>query len=240
MFLRVPLTAPPQAPAGWRLERVSVDMRDGVRIEGVLVIPPVSRPPLVLYFGGNAEEVTLDAASAERTYGPRAVLLVNYRGYGASGGNPGERSMIADAVELHDWAMRRRDLDTSRIAIHGRSLGTGVAIALAAQSPARCVVLTSPYASALDIAREAYPWLPVRLLMRNPFESDKRAPRVKSPALVLIGEADDVIAPRHSRRLASLLGGPVEIASFPGFGHNDLSLNPGYDAAIRAFLDRCL
>ena len=215
-------------------------MRDGVALGGVLVLPPIPRPPLVIYFGANAEEVTGDAPGAEATYGPRAVLLVNYRGYGASGGRPGERELVSDALEIHDWAARRPDIDGSRIAIHGRSLGTGVAVALAAARPVRCVVLTSPYASVLQIAREAYPWLPVALLLRHPFDSARRAGGAKAPALILIGEADDVIAPRHSRRLAASWGGPVEVASFPGFGHNDLSVNPRYDAAIRGFLDRCL
>jgi hypothetical protein len=228
------------APRGWRIEETKLRMRDGVQLAGVLVLPPVPRPPLVIYFGGNAEDAMLDAPNADQTYGPRAVLLVNYRGYGASGGRPGERALVGDALEIFDWASRRADLDGSRIAVHGRSLGSGVAVQLAAERPARCVVLTSPYSSAVDIAREVYPWLPVALLLRHPFDSASRAPRVKAPALMLIGEADRVIPPRHSHRLAALWGGPVEEVSFPGFGHDDLSLNPRYDAAIRTFLDHRL
>jgi len=228
------------APRGWRIEETKLRMRDGVQLAGVLVLPPVPRPPLVIYFGGNAEDATLDAPGADRTYGPRAALFVNYRGYGASEGRPGERALVGDALEIFDWAARRADIDASRIAVHGRSLGSGVAVQLAFARPARCVVLTSPYRSAVDIAREVYPWLPVALLLRHPFDSGKRAPRVKAPALVLVGEADRVIPAHHSHRLAALWGGPVEEVSFPGFGHDDLSLNPRYDAAIRAFLDRCL
>jgi len=240
LFVRAAAPQPAHAPAGWRLEPVAIPVHGGVTLRGVLVLPPVAHPAVVIYFGANGEQVTEEAWHADRTWGPRALLLVNYRGYGASDGEPGERAMVSDAAEIRAWAMHRPDLDSSRIAFHGRSLGTGVAVALAAQTPTRCLILTSPYASILDLAHEAYPWLPVGLLLRHPFDSARRAPRVKSRTLVIIGEADDVIAPRHSRRLAGRLGGPVEIASFPHAGHNDLSDDPRYDAAVRGFLDRCL
>jgi fermentation-respiration switch protein FrsA (DUF1100 family) len=227
-------------PAGWKLESVSLTTADGTRIAGVLVLPSVERAPLVIYFGGNAEEVTAYAPFAAETYGERAVLFVNYRGYGESSGSPSERALVADAAELYDWAAREPSIDGARIAVHGRSLGSGVAVQLAAVRPVKCVLLTSPFASALDVGREMYPWLPVALLLRHPFDSAARAPQLHMPLLVLVGEADTLIAPRHSERLASLWGGPVERASFPGFGHNDIDLHPRYAHAIRDFLDRRL
>ena len=230
----------PAAPVSWRVEDVSYTARDGTVLAGVLVLPPVERAPLVIYFGGNAEEVTSYAPLVSATYGPRAVLLVNYRGYGNSGGRPSEKALVADATELFDWAARRAEIDADRIALHGRSLGSGVAVQVAAARPARCVVLTSPFASMLDLAKEMYPWLPVSLLLRHPFDSAAHAPQLKIPALFLMGEADDLIPMRHSERLAGLWGGPAERVSFAGFGHNDLDLNPRYAAAIHAFLDRCL
>ena len=214
-------------------------MRDGTRLSGVLARPVAGKPPLVVYFGGNAEEVTAYAAHAPETYGERAALFMNYRGYGASGGRPGEAALVSDAAEIYDWASRRTDLDTSRIALHGRSLGTGVAVQLAAARPARCVVLTSPFASALDVAREMYPWLPVAMLLRHPFDSAAHAPKLRAPVLILSGSADTLIRPHHSDKLAKLWGGHVERMSFEGFGHNDIDLHPGYTKAIQAFLDRC-
>jgi len=238
-YPRDPAPAPP-APPGWRLEEVLHVAADGTRLAGVLVLPPVERAPLVIYFGGNAEEVTAYAPDAERTYGSRAVLLVNYRGYGRSAGRPGEKALVADGIELYDWAARRPDIDAQRIALHGRSLGTGVAVQVAAARPARCVLLTSPFASLVDVAREVYPWLPVGMLMRHRFDSAALAPRLRMPALILVGDADDLVPPHHSDKLAAAWGGPVQRVSLEGFGHNDLDVNPRYDAAIRAFLDRNL
>ncbi|MGZ5034137.1 MAG: alpha/beta hydrolase [Usitatibacter sp.] len=230
---------PPAAPAGWKLEEIAFKSSDGTTLAGVLVKPPVERPPLVIYYGGNAEEVTAYASGAADTYGARAVLLMNYRGYGRSGGKPGEKAIVADAVEIFDWASRRADIDASRTALHGRSLGSGVAVQVAAARPARCVVLTSPFASAREVAAEIYPWLPVGWLMRHPFDSAAHAPKLTMPALFLMGDADDLIPKRHSERLAGLWGGPVQKVSFEGFGHNDIDLNPRYAAAIHAFLASC-
>jgi fermentation-respiration switch protein FrsA (DUF1100 family) len=240
MFYPQPVSGSPSPPPGWRIEEVSLRTPDEKVIAGVLVLPPGERAPLVIYFGGNAEEVTSFAGDAAHTYGNRAVLLVNYRGYGRSQGRPTEKLLVQDAAELFDWAARRSDIDAARIALHGRSLGTGVAVQLAAARPARCIVLTSPFSSARDVASEIYPWLPIGLLMRHPFDSAQHAPNLKMPALVLMGDADTLIPKHHSERLASLWGGPVEPAAFAGFGHNDIQVTPRYAQTIRAFLDRCL
>ena len=240
LFYPPPALPRPVPPAGWKLEEVRLERGDGVVLAGVLLLPPAAHPPLVIYFGGNAEEATGGTPDVERVYGERAVLTVNYRGYGASGGRPGEAALVADAIATYDWAARRADIDAARIALHGRSLGSGVAVQVAAARPVRCVVLTTPFDSARDVAAGMYPWLPVGLLMRHPFDSLARAPQVKVPALMLVGEGDTLIPPAHSRRLAAAWGGPVELVAYPGFGHNDIHVNPHYDAAIRAFLDRYL
>lgn len=234
------LSAPPRPPAGWTLEPVQLPVGDGILLAGVLVKPPLPRPAAVLYFGGNAEEVTAYAFEAQASYGERAVLLLNYRGYGASGGAPGERAMVADGVRAFDWLRARPDIDAGRIALHGRSLGSGVAVQVAAARAARCIVLTSPFDSALAVGRAVYPWLPVAWLMRHPFDSLAHAPRLSTPLLVLAGEADTVVPPEHSRRLAQAWGGARTLVALRGVGHNDISLHPGYAREIRAFLDRHL
>ena len=239
LFYPRPVESRPRAPAGWRLEQIRHVAADGTPLAGVLALPPGARPPLVIYYGGNAEEVTSFAPLAAETYGARAVLLMNYRGYGESGGKPGERRLVGDAIELFDAMAKRADLDTARVALHGRSLGTGVAVQVAAARPARCVVLTSPFASARDVAREIYPWLPVGLLMRHPFDSAALAPALRMPALILMGDADTLIPMHHSERLAGLWAGPVQRAAFKGFGHNDVSLDPRYATTLHGFLDRC-
>jgi uncharacterized protein len=205
----------------------------------VLVKPPGPPRALVIYFPGNAEEATSQAAEANR-YGERAVLLMNYRGYGESGGKPGERALVSDAIELHDWATRRTDIDPARVAVHGRSLGSGVAVQLAAARPVRAVLLTSPFESLAAMAGAHYPWLPTSLLLRHRFDSLSLAPGLRMPAIFLVAQRDTLVEPAHSHRLADAWGGPTQRLSFEGRGHNDLEIDPRYPAAILDFLDRHL
>jgi fermentation-respiration switch protein FrsA (DUF1100 family) len=240
LFHPRPVESKPVVPDGWRAEEIVFTTRDGTKLHGVLAMPPVAKPPLVLYFGGNAEEVTSLSAMAREYYADRAVLYVNYRSYGSSEGKPGEAALVSDGIELFDWAKQRDDIDAARIAVHGRSLGTGVAVQVAAARPARCVVLTSPFLSAREVAKSLYPWLPVAFLMRHPFDSAARAPTMKTPALFIMGTADTLVPMWQSKELADLWGGPKDRLVLEGFGHNDVHMNPRYGATIREFLDRCL
>lgn len=237
LFYPSPVVGARTAPPGWRLEPVRLPVAEGVALEGLLVLPPTPAPhALVIYLGGNAEEVTAYAGEAA-AWGDRALLLVNYRGYGASGGRPGEAALVADAAQLFDWAARRPDIDPEAIAVHGRSMGTGVAVQLAAQRPVACVVLTSPFTSARDVAASAYPWAPVRWLLRHPFDSAAHAPGIRRPVLILYGERDTLVPPSQSQSLAQRWGGPVETLALPA-GHDDIGLDPRHGEAVRAFLSR--
>ena len=240
IFLAAGPLPEPAAPPGWRIERVEISAADGTRLEGVLALPPVDRPPLVLYFGGNAEEATSHARDAARFYGQRAVLAVNYRGYGRSQGKPGEAALVADALAIHDWAVARADLDGKRVAIHGRSLGSGVAVALAAERPVKALVLTTPFDSLVAVGSTHYPWVPVGLLLRHRFDCLALAPAIRAPLLAVLATGDSVIPPGHGERLVSAWGGPVQALRLAGRDHNDLSLDPLFGPTIAAFLDRRL
>jgi uncharacterized protein len=238
LFHPSPVMAPARAPAGWSVDAVEIATQDGTKLAGVLVKPPGPPAPLIVYFGGNAEEVTGWAPGAA-SYGTRALLLVNYRGYGRSQGTPSEKAIISDALETFDWALRRPDVDASRVALMGRSLGTGVAVQVASKRPVRAAVLVSPYDSVAEVAAATYPWLPVRWLVRHPFDSMAHAASIKVAALIVTGTADTLIRPAHSKRLAQFWGGPVEALDLEGQGHNDIG-GERYEAAIRGFLDRHL
>ena len=137
LFYPPPAAPRPAPPEGWRLEEMRLPREAGIELAGVLLLPPVDRPPLVIYFGGNAEEVSWTLSDARW---PRAwtIIGVNYRGYGASEGVPGEAALTSDALAIYDAAAKRPDIDPSRIVVFGRSLGTAIAayfIASANASP---------------------------------------------------------------------------------------------------------
>jgi pimeloyl-ACP methyl ester carboxylesterase len=196
---------------------------------------PLDGPRAILYFGGNAEDVSWTLPELAASFPDRAIYAPHYRGYGGSSGGPSEQALQADAAAVFDHVARTH----SRIDVVGRSLGSAMAVRLAATRPVGRLVLVTPFDSILDMARRLFPILPVRLLLADRFESVKDAPRVTAPTLVVAAGADEVVPASHTRRLlAAFREGVAEEVWFPAAGHNDLSLDRAYLDTIRRFLDR--
>jgi uncharacterized protein len=213
------------------VKEVFIDAADGTRLHAWFL---KSGTDLVLYFGGNAEEVSwmLDNAGAATT-GP-SWLLTDYRGYGASEGSPSEPNLVADALRWYDHA--QRELKPARMFVFGRSLGSGVAVALAARRTLAGVILATPYDSLAAVAAHYYPYLPVRWMLRHRFDSLALAPRLRVPMLCLIAERDEVIPPVHAERLYDAWGGPKRRQLLLGAGHNDADAALEFWPAIRRFV----
>jgi pimeloyl-ACP methyl ester carboxylesterase len=222
-------------PAGYRWEELALTMSDNTRLEAWLVMPVSGMPPLLIYFGGNAEEASCWIDLADR-YEGCAVLLVNYRGYGRSQGEPGERALFADALEIYDQISRRQDIDTQKVILHGNSLGSGVAVFLASQRPVRSVILTAPYDSIRSMAKEMFPYLPVSMILRHPFDSLSRAPTITMPLLCLVARQDDIIPIARSRRLFNAWAGQKIWREIANAGHNTIGETSEYWQAISEFL----
>lgn len=219
-----------------RSEAFDLDTADGTRLRGWFVRADAPAPaPLLIYFGGNAEEVSWVLPEVARVRGWSA-LVVNYRGYGASGGAPSERALFADALALYDRGIARPDVDRTRVVAMGRSLGTGVAVWLASQRPVAGTVLVSPYDSLIAIAQKVYPFLPVGLLLKHRFDSLSRASAIHAPLLALAASRDTLIPPASSRRLVQSWGGPARLEILEGRDHNDIHGHPLYWTTISDFL----
>ena len=217
---------------------VEVTATDGTRLHGWLrhTVEDLSASPgLVIYFGGNAEEVSWHLRDAE-TLAPWSLATFNYRGYGLSEGSPGERALTADALAIFDHLVKREDIDPDRIVVLGRSLGSGVAVQLAASRPVRAVMLVSPFDSLRSLARRQYPFIPTSLLLRHPFDSLARAPGIEAPLLVLAGASDRLIPPESSRDLHDAWAGPKRWTLIADADHNDIHTRPAYWPAMREFL----
>jgi uncharacterized protein len=219
-----------------RAKAFELETEDRVRLRGWLVNGSARQPwPLVIYFGGNAEEVSWSVPEFSRV--PQwAALLVNYRGYGLSQGQPSETTLYRDALALYDHTTRRADIDAQRVVAVGRSLGTGVATYLASQRPVAGVVLISPYDSLVEVARTAYPFFPVNLLLRHRFESAARAPSIHAPLLALVAAHDEIVRPERSRQLIQAWGGPAQLEVLGGVDHNTIHLHSSYWSLIAGFL----
>ena len=236
IFFPQPLTQDPlKANTGAAIEEVSLVTADQVRLHGWLVkaTPKPTPTPLLIYFGGNAEEVSWLAATAGQ-YAGWSLLMLNYRGYGRSEGKPGEAELFADALQIYDYAVSRAQ--GGRIAVMGRSLGSGVAVYVAAQRPVAGVILVSPYDSVESVAKGIYPFLPIGLMLRHRFDSLSRAPGIKAPLLCLVAGGDRVIPPPHSERLYAAWGGARQWREIRLAAHDSIADDPDYWRAIAAFL----
>ena len=181
--------------------------------------------PTILYFHGNAGSLANRAPRIERFMGEGwGVYMMTYRGYGGGTGKPTEAHNVADA-RLAYGALVHEGVEPSSIILYGESLGTGIAVRLAAERQVAGVVLDAPYTSLVDVAAGVYPFLPVRLALADRYESSKYIKQVHAPLLILHGESDDVIPVAMGRELFRLANEPKRLAVFPNGGHSDLYLD---------------
>ena len=184
----------------------------------------------LIYFGGNAEIVPLTLPELTRTFPGRALYLPHYRGYGGSSGSPSEAAFFADALAVYDMVRQTHD----DIAVMGRSLGSAVATYLAAHRSVSRLVLVTPFDSLETVAAGHYPLFPVRLLLRDRFESRTHAPRVTAPTVILAGGRDEIVSLESSHRLLeSFRPGIAAMHVIEEAGHNDISLFPEFSDLVR-------
>jgi pimeloyl-ACP methyl ester carboxylesterase len=188
---------------------------DGTRVR--VAQRPHRGPRALIYFGGNAEDVSLTRAELAALLPETALYLLHYRGYGGSEGRPSEVAIRADAQALFAHVAQRH----TSITVVGHSLGTGPAVHLAASRPVQRLVLLVPFDSLLAVARHAMPWLPVDLLLRDRWDAAAEAPRVQAPTILVAAANDQVVPARHARALQrAFRPGVAELRVVPELDHN--------------------
>ena len=204
----------------------------------VWYVPAKAAKPLVLYFQGNAGALR-NRADRFRVLADdgTGVVALSYRGYGGSTGSPSEIGLIADAEAAYAFAISHTPPE--RIVVWGESLGTGVAVALASAHRIGGLVLEAPFTSAADVGAGVYWYLPVQLLMKDPFRSDARIGKVTAPLLVLHGGRDRVVPISQGERLFARANEPKRFIRFAQGEHHDLDRYGALDA-VRAFIAETL
>ena len=222
-------------PQYTRVDAAATDFaieRDGVRLRG-WVIGRGGRDP-ILYFGGNAERIEANHEDFVRLFPGRTVYLLAYRGYGASEGSPNETALVEDAVALFD-EVRRRHPDQP-IAVIGRSLGSGVASALASQRPVARLALVTPFDSMAAVAQSHYRWLPVRWLLRDRYDSARALRSYAGPILIVRAGRDEVIPAANTDRLIAALPKPPRVIDLGAVNHNGFDIDVAYGPALAEFM----
>ena len=214
---------------------VIIDTADGEKLVAWHV-PPRDGQPVVVFFHGNAD---LLSRRVTRFLGVTAagngLIAPCFRGFGGSSGRPSEAGLLRDAAAVYRFARERYTPD--RIVVWGFSVGSAVAVALAAKEPIAGLILEAPFTSIADVAAKAIPCVPMGLILRDQFRADALITKVTVPLLVLHGELDTEVAIGFGERLFALASEPKQFVRFPQGGHNDLDAQ-GAIATVRRFLAR--
>ncbi|MDA0638196.1 alpha/beta fold hydrolase [Nonomuraea sp. MCN248] len=234
-LIYLPDTAPvpPAAQVVPGAREVTLTTADGLRLGAWYV--PGDHPVSVLVAGGNAGN-RLHRAPLARALAAHGlpVLLMDYRGYGGNPGSPAEEGLRLDARAARDF------LGDVPVIYFGESLGAAVVTGLAAERPPGGLVLRSPFTDLAAAGQVAYPFLPVRALLRDRFPVAERMAAVRVPVVVVYGTADTIVPPGQSRAVAAAAAGPATVVEIPGAGHNDpvLLSGPQVIDAVTALADR--
>jgi hypothetical protein len=192
-----------------------------------------AKPDAILYFGGNAEDVSLNVQEFSEWFPEHAVYLVNYRGYGGSTGSPSETELRSDAEAIFDFAKNRHP----NVSVIGRSLGAAVAVGLAAGRDVARLALITPFDSLARLAREFYPIFPTSMLLKDKYDALGPASRIRAPVLIVLAGQDEIIPRENSARLAGAIEETlVTLKVMEGTSHNTVGTSPAYRRTLQAFM----
>lgn len=219
---------PPVAIGEWDpsvhgAEEVYFESADATKLHGWYFEHPNPQAQL-LVFHGNGEHLGMLGRWADglRREHRASVFVFDYRGYGKSEGKPHESGVLQDGEAALDWLSERAEAPPEEIILYGRSLGGAVAVHLAAKQGARALILDRTFDSLVDTAAAFYPWLPVRLLMRNRYSSLDKIRAYDGPLLQLHGTDDTLVPIESAKRLFEAAASKEKhFVAMPGVGHND-------------------
>lgn len=234
---------------GLVFEDVELTAADGVGLHGWF-LPAAEPRGTLLFLHGNAGNISHRIESLRQFQAlDLSVFILSYRGYGRSGGRPSEQGLQRDALAAWHYLREDRGVPASRVVVFGRSLGAAVAAQLTAQladqgadrdTPA-AVILESAFTGASDLGAELYPWLPVRLLIRDAYDVRAAVAAIEVPILIAHSRDDEIVPFVHARELQAAAGPDTPLLVMQG-GHNDAFLRTGaaYIEGIQRFLQEQL
>ena len=226
-------------PRSLRPQNVWFRSADSTKLHGWYV-PNPEATRLIVYSHGNGEHVADQASLVVRLqqHLQATVFVYDYRGYGRSRGKPAERGCVADCLAAQRWLAEREGVSTEDIVLMGRSLGGGTSVAAAAEQGARALVVEATFPRMTDAAAFQYPWLPVRIFMRNRYNSIRRLQKYDGPFFQSHGTADEVVPLWMARKLFDSSQSRMKQFYEVNFARHNDTPPPAYYAALAAFLDR--
>ncbi len=220
------------------LSEVTTQTPDGLELRHWYVPPAVEGAPVLVLFHGNAGHLGDRVSKLDEIIDAGfGALFVGYRGYSGNPGKPTEADLTADARLLLDW-LAERGVPPERTVLYGESLGTGIAVKMAAERKVAAVVLESPYTSIAEVAQTHYWYLPAKWMVLDKWDSMAYIASIRAPLLVIHGGRDKTVPTRYGRRLFEAAPEPKELFILDGAAHNDLFDHPRVSDRIIEFLRR--
>lgn len=224
---------------GLKFEDVWLTTADGVRINGWFLPAGREQSLTVLFLHGNAGNIShrMDKLTLLHELG-LDVFIIDYRGYGRSDGKPNEQGTYHDAQAAYEYLTKTLKRDPRTIVAHGESLGSAIAVDLAAKVPVAGVVIEEAFTSVADVGQKMFPYLPVRLLVRNKYDTLSKIARINAPLLIFHSREDEMIPWRHGERLFAAAREPKRLAELHG-SHNDAFYVSGetYRRVLKEFFE---
>ncbi len=218
-------------PVNAGVQAQSFELRsDGLRLRGWVVNP--GKQDSLIYFGGNGEAIEHNVNPFKRILPDVTVYLLPYRSYGGNPGEVTEANLYRDALNLYDQTRSHH----GRVSVMGRSLGTGVATYLASQRKVDKLLLVTPYDSMINIAQTQYPAFPASWILKDRYESWRRASEINSDVLVMIAGNDEIIPLGNTMNLVSHFRQKPKVLVLEGESHNSISDSAQYDQVIAGFI----
>lgn len=221
---------PSHSADAWKDHEVTFE-RDGATLKGWHIRKPGGK--LLVFYGGNGQDSARLLGMLSRNI-PYSLLVVNYRGYGGSSGTPSEKRLVEDSASILDEIVSREGLSYDDVVLFGQSLGSGVAVQVAARRPVGKLVLLVPFDSVSSVADGIAPPLRLSWLVPDSYRSDLFAPHVAAPVTILAAGNDEIVPVEHARRLRDVFrsnrGGredSVHYREYPQAGHKNMWSQPG-------------
>jgi len=220
-----------------KIEEIQISVENDTLV-GWFIKANKETAPIILYFGGNAEEVSynIELFSNNFRFIDYSLALVNYRGYGESSGKPTEKDLFSDAEKIYDYFSNKKGKEEKKIICIGRSLGSGIAVYLASKRKISKVILITPYDSILEVAKNKFPALLVNLILNDKYESVKYIKDVKCPVLLLCAERDEVIPVAHALKLYENIESTKKIEIIENARHNTITEDKKFWMKLNEFI----
>ena len=226
----------PEVSGDPEMKEVSIQTEDNLSLLAWYRPPVKKEMPTLIYFPGNAGHLGMRAYKVKPylDFG-FGVLLTTWRGFSGNSGKPSEEGLYRDGRAALDY-VQNNSFHPANLILYGESLGTGVAVHLALEQPPVALVLEAPFSSACDVAKIRLPLFPVRSLIFDRFESDKKISSIVAPILIVHGAKDKTIPIRLARKLFTFAKQPKSMHVFNSAGHNDL-YHHGMDNIVLKFIN---